>query len=88
MLITLLSLLTGCATAVKPDVRVETVNVEVPIKCTIVMPDKPILYTKNLTIDSSLLEKGNAHIAENLSRKAYEKEVDVAIAPCIVPLKK
>lgn len=79
--------LIGCATA--PSTVVQTVEVPVPVKCMITVPEKPSVPFTDLNWETLTPEvKKDLHywikllLAEIEFRKGYEKKIEVAIETC------
>ena len=82
---TLAALLVGCASS-PPPVRVERVNVPVPVPCRVAEPARPLMPTESLNADTELDAFAAAAIAEIERREGYEGELRAALAACAAPV--
>ena len=74
------AVLSGCVS--NPSVQTATVTVTVP--CVNVAPTHEAFATTTLKSDADVFEKGRAVAAERVQRVQYEREMEAAIAACLV----
>jgi len=72
-------LLAGCASQVAKPVEVK---VPVSVPCSVDMPKKPISAVDALPIGSNIWQQMAALRADRINWRAYEKELEAAIAAC------
>ena len=82
--IAVLLLLAGCASS--PSVRVQQVNVPVPVVCQEAEPVRPVMPTEALEPGATLDVFVAAAIAELERREGYEGQLRAALAACTAPL--
>jgi hypothetical protein len=76
--------LEGCAGArPEPAPRVERVEVPVPVRCTVSLPDPPALPTDSLSPDADVWAMMQALRAERLILRASLSALDVAVRACL-----
>lgn len=75
-----LVLLAGCASG--PPVEVK---VPVPVPCLQALPRKPAFPADSLSPRADVFTKGKVLWADRLARKAYELELETALAACVKP---
>lgn len=72
----------GCATTAP---RLQTVNVAVPVQCTVQVPDRPAMPTEQLAPGVALFDYVKASQAEIERREGYEGQLREALAACVTP---
>lgn len=76
--------LEGCAGArPEPAPRVERVEIPVPVRCAVSLPDRPALPTDSLSPDADVWAMMQALRAERLLLKAWASGLDVAVRACL-----
>lgn len=78
-----LLILAGCAA--QPALRVQQVNVPVPVPCQETAPPRPAMPTEALAADVTLDAFAAAAIAEIERREGYEVQLRAALAACTAP---
>lgn len=74
----------GCAQT--PQVVVKEVKVEVPVRCTLTLPDPPQRpFDDTARIDMSVFTKTQLLLAQDQFAKAYEVQLRAAALGCIDP---
>lgn len=82
VLVALLLILAGCGTSP----RLQTVNVAVPVQCTVQVPARPVMPTEQLAPGVTLFDYVKASQAEIERREGYEGQLREALAGCVTPL--
>lgn len=74
----------GCAGArPEPAPRVERVEVPVPVRCAVSLPDPPALPTDFLSPDADVWAMMQALRAERLTLRAWASGLDAAVRACL-----
>lgn len=76
-----LLMLAGCAA--RPALRVQQVNVPVPVPCQQTVPVRPVMPTESLNPGVTLDAFAAAAIAEIERREGYEGELRAALTACV-----
>ena len=84
LIVALAALLAGCAAP--PALRVQQVNVPVPVPCQETEPPRPAMPTEALAADVTLDAFAAAAIAEIERREGYEGQLRAALAACTAPV--
>lgn len=74
----------GCAASrPEPAPRVERVEVPVPVRCAVSLPDPPALPTDSLSTDADVWAMMQALRAERLTLRAWASGLDAAVRACL-----
>lgn len=79
LILTLLLLMSGCATLPSPPVEVKVL---VPVPCEIKLIDKPVMPLDSVQVSDDLFTKVKAALSEIETRKGYELKLETAVKSC------
>ena len=76
--------LEGCAAnRPEPAPRVERVEIPVPVRCAVSLPDRPALPTDALALDADVRDQIPALREERLTLRAWASGLDAAVRACL-----
>lgn len=76
--------ISGCAAS--PAVPVG-VSIAVPVPCAVAVPSKPTFPWDTLAGDEDIFTIVKTLLADVQARRAYELQLEVALASCVAPLR-
>jgi uncharacterized lipoprotein YajG len=84
LILALILTLSGCATTKQVEVKVETVEVKVPVytPCVVSILTKPSYVTQDVPSNATIYEKMQALLSDRSLSLVYEKNLEDAIAVC------
>lgn len=81
--LSLSALVTGCACNPKVVVQVKEVPVEIPVRCSVTLPDPPVAYALNVPADADKYDKVRATILELEDQRRYGRELSAVLKGCV-----
>lgn len=85
ILISLVVLLSACASGPAPVLAplIQKVEIPIPVPCKVTVPTPPVFNFSNLSTDQDIFEKTRAILADIRLHFAYETELLAALNSCV-----